>query len=179
MRDRSGECLLIPPEELRHLDEDPRLDELPGGVGLLELRVSALESAAEVIARTKAVLRVVVSMSRGEFGRAWATRLPRWFADGCSPEQTGEADEAWLRWWRGLEPEARELAARERPWTLADWMHWMHPEERQWFWWDARVEDRDSAVVLVEIPGWPPAVGALEWLLRVAGAAEVDAVEVG
>lgn len=179
MRDHSGERLLIPPEELRHLVEGPRQAEVPGGVGLLEVRVSAPGAAAEVIARATAVLRVVVSMSPDDFRGSWAKRLPRWFVDGCSPERTGEADEAWLSWWRGLEPEARTLAARERPWALADWMHWMHPEERQWFWWDACVENAGSAVVLLEIPGWPPAIGALEWLLRVAGAASVDAVEVG
>lgn len=169
--------MLIPSEELRHLNEGPRVDELPGGLGLFEVQVLAPRLAAEVIARAKAVLRAVVSMSPDELRQGWGPRLPRWFTEACSPEQTEGAVEAWLSWWRDLDPEARALAASERPWTLADWTHWMHPEERQWFWWDARVGDCDSAVVSVEIPGWPPAVGALVWLLRVAGADEVDAVE--
>ena len=53
----------------------------------------------------------------------------------------------------------------------------MHPEEREWSWWDARVEGAGVASVLVEVPGWPMAVGALEWLLRVAGATEIELAE--
>lgn len=69
------------------------------------------------------------------------------------------------------------MADRESRWSLADWMYWMHPEEREWSWWDARVEGAGVASVLVEVPGWPMAVGALEWLLRVAGATEVELAE--
>jgi len=49
----------------------------------------------------------------------------------------------------------------------------MEPFERQWFWWDAEIGRDGTLRVTVEIPGWPAALGALDWLLRAAGAAEV------
>jgi hypothetical protein len=45
--------------------------------------------------------------------------------------------------------------------------------ERQWFWWDAKVEREGTLRVTVEVPGQPAPLGALDWLLRAAGAVEV------
>lgn len=43
----------------------------------------------------------------------------------------------------------------------------------EWFWWDAEVGTDGTLQVTVEVPGWPTALGALDWLLRAAGAAEI------
>jgi hypothetical protein len=39
----------------------------------------------------------------------------------------------------------------------------MEPFERQWFWWDAEIVRDGTLRVTVEIPGWPAALGALDW----------------
>lgn len=166
--------MLIAPDELRHLAEGPRPSEYPGGAGLLGVRVTSRVPVVEVIARTKAVLQEVVHIPAEEFATAWQSRLPSWFIDGCVEEPSAEANEAWLKWWRQLDSGSQQRAARERGWSIADWMHWMHPMEREWFWWHAQLVSQYSAEVQVEVQGWPPAVGALEWLLRVAGAESVD-----
>lgn len=81
--------------------------------------------------------------------------MPEWFVAACSPERTAE----------------------KTSWTLADWLYWMEPDERQWFWWDARIDGEGATTVLVEVPRWPSATGALEWLLRAAGASSVKVVD--
>jgi hypothetical protein len=55
----------------------------------------------------------------------------------------------------------------------ADWLYWLEPSERQWFWWDAAVERPDALRVIVEVAGWPAPLGAHDWLLLAAGAIEV------
>jgi hypothetical protein len=168
--------MLMSSVELRHIDRGPGSDEVPGGVGLIEVKVSTEGSAVDVIERSRSVLRGVLTMTLDELRSpsAGALRLPVWFVAGCAPERSTEDDERWLAWWRGLDPEARARASDERPWSVGDWLYWMLPEERQWYWWDARVDRDRSARVFVEVAGWPTATGALQWLLRVAGASSVD-----
>ncbi|WP_375431314.1 hypothetical protein [uncultured Friedmanniella sp.] len=105
----------------------------------------------------------------------WAESLPGWFVSACAPESEEEL-EAWVAWWRTLDPPGRAAAAAAKRWSLETWLSWLEPEERQWFWWDAAVGGRRGQV-LVEVPGWPAPFGALEWLLRAAGAASVIVVE--
>jgi hypothetical protein len=57
---------------------------------------------------------------------------------------------------------------------MPDWLFWMTPGERQWFWWESRVDTASTATVVIEVSGWPTAVGALRWLLEVAGASTVE-----
>jgi hypothetical protein len=78
-----------------------------------------------------------------------------------------------MSWWRGLSPEEQARVTRAERWSLANWLFWLEPEERQWFWWDAVTENPDTLRVIVEVPGWPAPFGALAWLLRAAGAVEV------
>lgn len=162
-------------QESRRVSFGPHPDERPGGLGLIEVTVLAEGSIVDVIEKSKDVLRAALSMDSNEWRSPVADtgRLPSWFVAACAPEQTPDVEERWLVWWRGLDADARVRAEDERSWTLADWMHWMQPTERQWSWWDARVEGDAMAIVLVEVQGWPSATGALEWLLRAAGASSV------
>ena len=92
-----------------------------------------------------------------------------------------EEAERWVAWWRTLAPADKARAESEKRWTLEDWLYWLTPSQRQWFWWDA-VTDGDHALrVTVEVADWPTALGALDWLLRAAGASEVvhDVSELG
>jgi hypothetical protein len=47
------------------------------------------------------------------------------------------------------------------------------PSERCWFWWDGEVRPDGTLRVLVEVPGLPTALGALDWMLRAAGAGDI------
>jgi hypothetical protein len=88
-----------------------------------------------------------------------------------------EAADAWLAWWRTLPPAEQARASQDRRWTLADWLYWLEPTQRQWYWWDAIVEDPDTLRLVVQVPGWPAPLGALQWLLRVAGASDLIEAE--
>jgi len=91
-----------------------------------------------------------------------------------SPEQANK----WLSWWRSLPPEEQRKAEIEKDWSLENWLYWMQPSNRQWFWWDAKVlEDYDHIALAIEVEAWPFPWGALRWLFRAAGASAVEAEE--
>ena len=104
-------------EELRRIDAGPSLDEAPGGIGLVEIKVRAEVAVADVMERSKVVLRAALTMPFEDLQSptSWPSHLPEWFIGRCASEQSAEADEEWLTWWRGLDSEARAVAARERP----------------------------------------------------------------
>lgn len=175
MCDNSREWLLIWHDEIRHLEDGPGVDERPGGNGLITLAIRTREEPSEMIERAKDVLAVVVAVPPAEWRPEVVQQsLPAWFVEKCAPERSNEA---WLAWWRSLAVPDRIQAERERSWSVADWLFWLAPDERQWHWWDAVVDGERSAKVLVEVPSWPAAIGALEWLLRAAGAASVDILD--
>ena len=166
---------MIPPDELRHVGAGPRSGERPGGVGTVTVTVKARGDAAMVIDRAREVMSSLIDRAGPPWPamEAWREILPSWFIAACSPERPREEVEQWLKWWRSLSPDEQARATKEQQWTLADWLFWLDPHERQWFWWDAVVDDRDTARVVVEVAGWPAPLGALDWLLRASGAVEV------
>lgn len=128
------------------------------------------ELAAQAIANAKEVLRNVAALPTSAFASGEAmSALPEWFVQACAREESNEEQASWLRWWRSLDGEARARAASERPWTVDDWLYWMRPDERQWFWWESRMASPDAGLVSVEVADWPAAVGSLLWLLRASG----------
>jgi hypothetical protein len=104
----------------------------------------------------------------------WRQLLPAWFVQSSAPEQSRAEAERWLNWWRSLPAEEQAQVTGAQRWTLADWLYWLEPSERQWFWWDAVTESPDMLRVIVEVSGWPAPLGALDWLLRAAGAIDVE-----
>lgn len=166
---------MIVPEEMRHLTSGPRPGEVPGGSGTASVLARGGADAGEVLDRSRAVLLAVLERSGREWPTTgqWRSLLPPWFAAACGPQVPREDAGRWLDWWRTLGPADRARAESERPWALEDWLFWLTPSERQWFWWDAEAGTDDTLRVTVEVPGWPAALGALDWLLRAAGAAEV------
>jgi len=166
--------VVIVPEEQRHLAAGPRPGEEPGGVGAITVLARGSE-ARTVLDRCRSVLAVILDHSGPEWPTVeeWRSLLPKWFVAASSPERSREDAERWLAWWRTLGPADQARAESEQRWTLADWLYWMEPFERQWFWWDAEIGTDGTLRVTVEIPSWPAALGALDWLLRAAGAAEV------
>jgi hypothetical protein len=170
---------VIPPEERRHLDVGSRPGEQPGGVGTVTVAIRCRGDAGEVAERTRAVLRAVLAHAGPPWPSLaeWRRLLPVWFIEASAPERSAEESERWLAWWHSLPPVERGEATRARRWTLANWLYWLEPSERQWFWWDAAVESPDALRVTVEVSGWPAPLGALEWLFRAAGAVEVTLEE--
>lgn len=164
--------MLSPAEELARLDGEPA--GVPAG---LPVRVGIVaEHPGIVVERAREVLRAVVPLTATELDAEAELphRLPVWFVEQCAPEPSAEESARWLGWWRSLGPEDRARAEADKAWTLADWLYWLTPGERQWFWWDAEIDSTGSAFVVVVVDGWPAPLGALRWLLRAAGADSVD-----
>ena len=166
---------MIPPEERRHLTDGPRPNERPGGAGTVLVYVRAGEDIRMILERCRSVMLTILDNSgqRWPSVERWRQILPEWFVAACAPEPSREEAERDLARWRALSPAEQRREAREEQWTLADWLFWLEPSERQWYWWDATAKSHDALLVTVEVPGWPAPLGALEWLLRAAGASEV------
>jgi hypothetical protein len=103
----------------------------------------------------------------------WRSLLPSWFVQASRAEISADAAEEWLASWHNLPPEAQAEAENNEKWELADWLYWLEPHRREWYWWSATVLDPDDLEVLVEVNGWPAPLEALRWLFRAAGADEV------
>jgi hypothetical protein len=166
---------MIPPEELRHLDVGSRPGERASGTGTVSVVAHCHGDAGLVGERAREVMRAVLAHVGPPWPSSdeWRQVLPQWFVEGSAPEQSREEAERWLGWWRSLSAEEQARVTRAQRWTLADWLYWLDPSERQWFWWDAVVEKGDRLRVIIEVSGWPAPLGALDWLLRAAGAVGV------
>lgn len=165
-------------EELRHLAYGASDKDTPEGVGLLVIEAACPAGADQVLGRCRAALSATLrGMHQGVSDpSAWRRLLPRWFVDACV-EQSTEQVEQWLAWWSTLPDDAKASAAEDRAWSLDGWLHWLTPQERQWWWWDAECVLPTQLQVRVQIDGWPAPTGALRWLLRTAGASVVTVHE--
>jgi len=65
--------------------------------------------------------------------------LPEWFTSGCASEMSDEQARKWLSWWKSLSPEEQARTEIEKDWSLVNWLSWMEPNNREWFWWEAKV----------------------------------------
>jgi hypothetical protein len=86
---------------------------------------------------------------------------------------TDAKQEAWIKKWDVLPYEQKLLT--ERDWSLSDWLYWLKPANRQWFWWDAKIVDPQKLILTVVVLDWPFPWDALSWLLTAAGANNVTA----
>ncbi|HKQ03868.1 MAG TPA: hypothetical protein VJ464_01955 [Blastocatellia bacterium] len=162
-------------DELRHLHEGPSPGEKFEGLAIFELLAYCQSNADAVLNRCKEVLEVVLRHERNEWPSLddWRTLLPMWFVMECADEVSREESERWLKWWQGLSREQQAKVEREARWSLSDWLYWFEPDVRQWFWWDAHIEDSKTLSVYVEVQSLPFPWGALDWLLRASGAVSV------
>lgn len=170
---------MIPDDELARLNATESPSEMEArGVVLLGLSALCPSGAAQVVDRTREVLCVVVVASTGAGWPSleeWRGLLPRWFVDACGHQRSKDEEMRWLQRWRSASPAEKAHLEREQPWSLADWVHWFRPGERQWRWWSWRVAG-DVAVVQVAADQDPCPLAALVWLLRAAGATEVNEI---
>ncbi len=160
--------------ELLRLMDGPYSGERPahGFLAIIDVRG---ESAEASVTGAKQVLSCVLGLSVEQLETPVAAALlPSWFVQACAPEESEAERARWLQWWRQLDDADRARAADARTWTLDDWLFWMRPEERQWYWWDSQILAPDHGQVLIKVTDWPTAVGSLVWLLRAGGARNVS-----
>ena len=159
--------------ELRHLRNPPRADEKPHGVGTVRFVARCPFGAEEILNKVISVLEIVdeATLNGALTEEQWAFRLPEWFVSACALPMTAEQAEQWLKRWKALPSEEQTRVEIEKDWSLDNWLYWMEPENRQWFWWDAKVlDDCDHILVATEVEVWPFPWGSLRWLFKAAGA---------
>ena len=166
--------------ELRRLENAPRPTEKPGGVGTVRFVARCPLGASSVLAKVISVLKSVDEIARNDWPteERWLAILPEWFTSACASPMTPEQAEQWLVWWKGLPPNEQARAEIEKDWSLDSWLYWMEPNNRQWFWWDAKaLDDCDCILLAVEVEGWPFPWGSLRWLFKAAGASALEPEE--
>jgi hypothetical protein len=143
---------------------------VPDGYFLTALVVRSKGDIASVTDRTANVLATVLEHGQKVSAsvEAWRRLLPSWFVEQCAPEITKEDVERR----RQLSPELREALAKQ--WSLGGWLYWFEADRREWKWWRALAISPTEARVELVVPGIPFPWGALEWLLRCAGASDVE-----
>jgi len=165
--------------ELRHLVHGAYEAELPGGIGTVRFDVVCPANAELVLDRVKTVLKSVIMPLTGEWPSFddWRQMLPEWFIVSCAPEVSQiEAQERIARWQK-LSWEDKAKIDREKKWSLSNWLSWMVPDQRPWFWWDEEINDPGRIRLAIEVPDWPFPWRALRWLFIAAGATDVKAEE--
>lgn len=144
------------------------------GSGLLvfEVKIEGYH-LGQVISRAEEVLMIIdrqVAMG-WPADEKWREILPEWFVSSCAPEMTDQESEAWLKRWDAMPEEERAIEESLKIWSLLDWIYWMHPERRTWFWQGA---DASSGRVRIGCESWPFPSGSLFWLLKSAGAVTTE-----
>lgn len=130
--------------------------------------------ATSVLQQALAAMSAINLASTGDWPELseWKKILAQDFVDAFAPEKTSEEEQQWLIWWRSLTPALQKIEADK--WSLADWLYWMEPSNRSWYWWTGRVVDEGSIAVAVKILDWPFPWGALKILFISAGAISVE-----
>lgn len=165
-------------DELYHLTQGVKLNEKPQGL-LVLFKALCHDNAATVLLRCREVMRVVLEKGAEEWSsnEECHSSLPRWFVERCSPDVTPEKQEQWLIWWEELSLEEKNETfeqEHEANWSVSDWISWFEPDAREWFWWDAFIEEQNTLYIAVEVHGVPFPWGSLNWLLRASGSTEVN-----
>jgi hypothetical protein len=164
-------------KEGMRLAKSPGLEEKPTGMGTVRFVAKCSGNAGEVLSKTKELMTVVNhnSIPHWPSDVAWRRLLPNWFVARCSPEKSQKEAEEWLAWWKSLSRDEQKKIEATNAWSLLNWLYWLEPDNRQWYWWDGIVLDHDTLMVAVEVDSWPFGWGDLSWLLRAAGASQVIA----
>lgn len=154
--------------------------EMPAaGLGALELFVVSESSAEAVLDLVRQVLLRINRASRRPWPSLdqWRWLLPRWFVARAGDELTREQVLEYLDWLALLPSTEARRIEEEQPWSLGDWLHWMHPERREWYWLGGVLVEERRALVRLEIHVVPAAWDAFRWLARTAGASDVCVAE--
>lgn len=146
------------------------------GIGTVRLLINCPHAPGCVLEKAKSVMVAVNSAALNGWpanGHA-SPVLPEWFTSACASDRSKEEADRWLTWWKGLSYEEKQRADSEENWSLANWLYWLEPENRHWFWWKDFIQKESNQIVLtIEVEGWPFSWEALGWLFHAAGASGV------
>jgi hypothetical protein len=145
-------------------------------IAAIELSVGSADSGL-LLQRCREVMEVVLRHDEQQDWptlAGWRRELPEWFVVACGPEQSGEEAQRWLVWWKSLPPAEQGEVEDRQPWALSDWLEWLQPSERTWYWLGAEKDGPHRLRVWLDVDGSPAPIGALEWLLKAAGATEIE-----
>lgn len=154
-------------DELKRLNSNGIEDNYKGFIA--EIIADCAGNASDVLQKTKDVLKKIIDceLSFDDPIDDWRVILPEWFINACSSEITKNEAEEILR-----TPQGYELLANR--WTISGFIYWFRPEIRSWYWWDGIIKDQNILLIKVLVDGDPFAWGALEFLLKSAGANSVE-----
>jgi hypothetical protein len=169
------EIIMNKSNELEHLFTAPDSMDSPGRLGLVRFSIQCQNNPEQVLLHAREILQTLLNHQPNEIGSQLS--LPNWFTSAFAPEKSMEEAEQWLKWWKSLPKKEQEIALKEAVWSLEDWLYWMQPDIRQWFWWDVIIDDSNCIKVAVEVEEWPFAWGSLEWLFKASGAIAIRAEE--
>jgi len=164
-------------DELSRLNFGPEPGQQLGGLGSIRYYARCSSNAENVLLRVKEVLNSLLQHGpvQNVDDPNWLKVVPDWFVRSCAPETTREEAEAVMKRLRLLSEEDRNRFNRQRKWEFKSWLYWFLPENRYWFWWDARVENENTIQIAVEVREWPFPWDALRWLFIASGASDLEA----
>lgn len=140
-------------EQFERIDQNTS-GEAPPAVGL-RLQFLSAARPEDVLARTRQVMRLVAAVQQGKWptDEEWRRRLPEWFLHTFERHSVDQ------------------LMANPNLWDFGSWLDAMkHPG---WEWWSSGASDTGGIVRCVAHAD-PYAVEPLIYLIRSAGASEVE-----
>lgn len=151
-------------------------------LAVISYLVTCLDNASQVVEKSKEVLlavnRTLINRDSWPQDEEWQSLLPNWFVRSCKPEMTSQEVQEYFEWWYSLSYEEKlEQEKLPQTWSLSNWISYFDPEQREWYWWSAKIIDSNHFVVSVEIRQWPFPSGSLYWLLQVSGASKIEEIK--
>lgn len=142
--------------ELDRIYNGPRENDAPHGIGSVRFYATCNHNADEVLSTVRKVMREIAmqSVEGWDDNDDWSGHFPECFMGKFTEELSEEEAHAWLSRWRRMGKEERERE-EQNAWALSDWLYWMSPDNRSWFWWDAKVASPDIIVLAVSVDEWP------------------------
>jgi len=165
--------------ERKRLTNAPLLSEKPTGIGTIRFVVACESNAETILSLAKEVLKIVGNAYDSDWPDlvSWKKILPKIFVDNCEPEIAKRDMDHRIAYRKSLPWEEQQRLMINEKWSLDNWLYWLEPENRTWFWWDAILLEkpiRDTHfIVAVVVLEWPFPWGALKWLFKACGALDV------
>ncbi len=145
----------------------------------IDYLINSSEEPGQIINRIKEVLLILnkVFLKKSEFESVnWKNELPKWFIAKFRPERTEKEKKEYIKWWDSLSisnEEKNKQGQKKQIWSLKNWLHWMDPERREWYWYYANILTDDEVILTILVYGHPFPDGALKWLVEAAGCFEI------
>lgn len=142
-------------------------------------RVSGSDDPSALIRKAKSVLAIIDETALlGDWPEIdnWRSRLPQWFVDACAPAMSELEANTWLIRWKKMSLKERAADEASRLWSLDNWLYWMEPERRTWFWIRAEPISSEDVMFAIDVEEWPFPWDNMKWLWKAAGAKDVRSV---